>query len=235
MSAPARVQPLAGLVSSAAEALFVRLRAAGPSPIGSATQEVDLDNSAAAELLDAGIALRCGTDRDNLRALDQAVALRLLLERRQAELINAQRRIIEGWNRLTALLPAVVAGGDTTAPTPGMSSMSSSHQMMIKTAELCTIAKRQLRGTDPGGAAYRMRDRVRTAATEARRRLIVQPDCSGLRAASVATELGRGRNEVRVRSDLPVHMLHVDEPIGSTSCGSPLARFPPVPTIRPPC
>jgi len=91
---------LAGLVSHEAESLYLRLRAAGS--MNSATFH-DLGD-AAAELVDTGIVFRSGDDEAVIRCVDPATALRLLIGRRQRELVDRQDQIIEGWRKLTAML-----------------------------------------------------------------------------------------------------------------------------------
>jgi hypothetical protein len=81
--------------------LYRRLRAAG-----SVHADRFRDSGAAAtELLDTGIAFPSGRDDTVIRPVDPATALRLLIGRRQRELVDRQDQIIEGWRRLTALLP----------------------------------------------------------------------------------------------------------------------------------
>jgi DNA-binding NarL/FixJ family response regulator len=92
---------LAGLVSREAESLYLRLRAAG-------TLRVDTfheSGAAATELLETGIAFPAGSDEVVIRCVDPATALRLLIGRRQRELVDRQDQIIEGWRKLTAMLP----------------------------------------------------------------------------------------------------------------------------------
>jgi len=100
---------LAGLVSHEAETLYLRLRAAGSM---GATTFHDL-GGAAAELVDTGIAFRSGDDEAIIRCVDPATALRLLIGRRQRELVDRQDQIIEGWRKLTAMLApnAYFSGG----------------------------------------------------------------------------------------------------------------------------
>lgn len=91
---------LAGLVGREAESLYLRLRAAG-------TMRADTfhaGGTAAAELLETGIAFPSGDDDALIRCVDPATALRLLIGRRQRELVDRQDQIIEGWRKLTAML-----------------------------------------------------------------------------------------------------------------------------------
>ncbi|HEX4724576.1 MAG TPA: hypothetical protein VH333_18805 [Pseudonocardiaceae bacterium] len=91
---------LAGLVGQGAESLYLRLRAVG-------TMRADTFHAvgaAAAELLETGIAFPSGDDDAVIRCVDPATALRLLIGRRQRELVDRQDQIIEGWRKLTAML-----------------------------------------------------------------------------------------------------------------------------------
>src|SRR5437879_2688465 len=100
-----RSQPLAGLVGPAAEALFLRLAARGHAELGLGPGQVDVADPAVVELLDLGLAFRSGDQDGLLRPVDKSVALRLLIEHRQNEAISTQRRILDAWTQLTALLP----------------------------------------------------------------------------------------------------------------------------------
>src|SRR3954453_15844158 len=90
--APDRAQPLAGLTTPAAESLYMRLRARKSLPLGPGPHEVDPRSPGLLELLDLGLAFRAG---EEVRPVDHSVALRLLLEHRQAELIDKQQRILD--------------------------------------------------------------------------------------------------------------------------------------------
>jgi hypothetical protein len=100
MGEPDKSGTLAGLVSQEAESLYRRLRAAGSV----AAARFRDNGDAATELLEIGIAFPSG-DETMIRPVDPATALRLLIGRRQRELVDRQDQIIEGWRRLTAMLP----------------------------------------------------------------------------------------------------------------------------------
>jgi DNA-binding transcriptional ArsR family regulator len=111
MGEPDKAVTLAGLVSQEAELLYRRLRAAGSVPAAGFRDS----GAAAAELLDTGIAFPTGRDDTMIRPVDPATALRLLIGRRQRELVARQDQIIEGWRRLTALLPPTCGAVDQSA------------------------------------------------------------------------------------------------------------------------
>lgn len=220
----ARAQPLAGLVSSAAEALFMRLLASSSTRAGITAGETDVDDSAAAELLDLGLAFRLGTNGNHIRPVDQAVALRMLLEQRQAELIAAQRRIIDGWTRLTAMLPCDIGGGGVAGSVDGVLTLNNFDEVMTRAAELYPSAKRRMRGTETGESPTRLaRDRRRAAPRSvvtngARFQMIYQIGYlntpAGSRFIEDSAQLGE---EIRIRPDVPLKMLHVDDAIALVS------------------
>ncbi|HEX4703539.1 MAG TPA: hypothetical protein VH352_15535 [Pseudonocardiaceae bacterium] len=122
MGEPDKSVTLAGLVSQEAELLYRRLRAAGSVH----ADRFRDSGAAAAELLDTGIAFPSGRDDTMIRPVDPATALRLLIGRRQRELVDRQDQIIEGWRRLTALLPPTCdgqhpnnGGDEWSQPSPG--------------------------------------------------------------------------------------------------------------------
>jgi hypothetical protein len=125
MGEPDKSVTLAGLVSQEAELLYRRLRAAGAVHADRFRDSGD----AATELLDTGIAFPSGRDDTVIRPVDPATALRLLIGRRQRELVDRQDQIIEGWRRLTALLPPTcdsrrpdtngVTADEWSQPSPG--------------------------------------------------------------------------------------------------------------------
>lgn len=107
---------LAGLVSQEAESLYLRLRASGP--MAAATFH-DI-GAPASELVDTGIAFRSGDDEAMIRCVDPATALRLLIGRRQRELVDRQDQIIEGWRKLTAMLAPNACHSDGAHVTGGI-------------------------------------------------------------------------------------------------------------------
>lgn len=218
-----QAQPLAGLVSRAAEMLFLTLLARGSARIGTAPGEVDIDTPAAGELLELGLAFRSGHHDNLIRPVDQAVALRLLIERRQDEAVRAQRRILDGWARLATLLPCDV-GGSSAGELDGVVPLADSGEVVTRAAELYPSAKRRMRGTETGDFLTRpTRDRVRfpprAAITHgARFQMIYQAAYASTPIGADIVERSRQHGEeIRLRADVPLKMLHVDDSVALLS------------------
>lgn len=209
-----RVGPLAGLVSPAAEALFLRLHADGVARIGDGIDEADLAGGAAGELLDLGLVVRSGPDGELIRPVGQPTGLRLLLDRRQRELAQAQRRVLDGWARLVTLLPDsdVPAGSigsvgsvgsvgnvGNVGNVEGILPLTEQDQVLARAAKLCSSVKHRLRGTDTGALL------THQPAPAVRTQLIC-------RAATA-----RPSGHVRLRHHLPMTMLHVDDVVALVS------------------
>lgn len=200
----------------------MRLLASGATRTDVAAGEVDIDDSAAAELLDLGLAFRFGANDCLIRPVDQKVALRMLLEQRQAELITAQRRILDGWTRLTALLPCEIGGGGSVGNLDGVLMLANFDEVMARAAELYPSAKRRLRGTETGESPIRLhRHRPPPRAVPprgARFQMIYQVEYAntpaGSRLVEESTRLGE---EIRIRPDVPLKMLHADDTIALMS------------------
>lgn len=223
MNTADRGQPLAGLVSPAAETLYLRLRASRSARLGTGPAEVDPQAAATAELLDLGLVFRSGDDDNLIRPVNQAVALQILLEQRQNELLSAQRRIIEGWSKLTGLLPRNV-GGAAPGEIDGVLPVSDFDEVVTKAAELYPSARRRMRGVETGEFPTRpTRERIRTppeAAVKsgARFQMIYQVGYLSTPAgAVVVTESMQRGEEVRLRPELPIKMLHVDDSVALVS------------------
>lgn len=223
MNAADRAQPLAGLVSPAAETLFLKLAARGSARIGSSPGEVDIRSPAAAELLDLGLAFRSGDQDSLIRPVDQAVALRLLIEQRQNETMIVQRRILEGWARLVTLLPRDVGGG-SLGTVDGVVPLANFDEVVTRAAELYPSAKRRMRGTETGDFPNRpTKDRMRTPPkvaldSGARFQMIYQVNYVSTPAGSkIVAESARLGEEIRLRPDVPVKMLHVDDTVALVS------------------
>lgn len=202
MDVPDRSRPLAGLVSQEAEALFLRMLASG---------QADTRSAAATELLDLGLAVPSSSGTA-LRPVDQAAALRLLIERRQHELMDQQRRIMDGWTRLTSLLPRDLGGRVCDGVVP----LESFDEIAARTAELYPSAKHHVRGTETGdGPAIINSTRQARAA---RFRMIYPVTCvatpTGARIVEDSAACGR---QVRLRRDIPMKMLHVDDEVALIS------------------
>lgn len=223
MNTVGRGQPLAGLVSAAAEALYLRLRASRSARLGTGTGEVDPDATATVELLDLGLVFRSGNDDNLIRPVNQAVALQLLIEHRQDELLSAQRRIIDGWSKLAELLPRDV-GGIAPDGIDGVTPVSDFDDVVTKAAELYPLARRRMRGVETGEFPTRAtKERIRTPPraalnSGARYQMIYQVSYLSTPAgAAVITESAQRGEEVRLRPELPIKMLHIDDAVALVS------------------
>jgi DNA-binding CsgD family transcriptional regulator len=223
MSTTDRPRPLAGLVSATAEALYLRLHASESTPVGTGPGEVDPCAEATAELLDLGLAFRSGEDDSLIRPVDESVALRLLLEQRQDELISAQRRILDGWSRLTDLLPRDV-GGSSPCELDGVIPLADFVDVVTRAAELYPSAKYRMRGIETGEFPTRpTRERVRTPRrislnAGARFQMIYQVNYVSTSAGhSIIEESAQHGEEVRLRRDVPLKMLHIDDSVALVS------------------
>lgn len=179
-------RPLAGLVSPAAEALFLRLMDTSAGEPGSG------DPGALAELLGLGLLRRHG---DRLHTVGQAAALRSVLERRQREVFETQQRILDGWARLATLLPA---GGEGEEP-DGIATLTRRAEVRAHAAELSASAKHRLRAT---GSLLVAGDRDTTRLPTVR-----------VLAESEEAEKAFPSAEIRLRPAVPVSMLHADDSV----------------------
>jgi DNA-binding CsgD family transcriptional regulator len=216
-----RPRALAGLVSEGAEELYTRLLLTGGLPIGTGRGEVDVNSLAAAELLDTGVAFRTGEDDNLLRPVTQTGALRLLLERRQRELGDVQRRILDGWERLTAELSATVGAGPAAgAEGRGIRLLTDLPEIATMAAELWRSPAQRLRGTETGDFPTRPTEhRIFPPPREALRRgalyqMIYQADYRdtawGCKIIESSVEAGE---QAKLRLHVPVKMMHVDDSV----------------------
>jgi DNA-binding transcriptional ArsR family regulator len=216
---------LAGLVDQQTESLYWRIQAGG-----SMRADRFLTYGAAAEeLLDTGMAFRSGQDDSLVRCVEPSTALRLLLARRQTELVTAQERIMAGWQRLTALLPPPFDGTPNSS-VDGVRVMTSFDEVVTRAAELYPSPKKRLRGTETGSFPTRpTRNRVRTPPSGSLRagvrfQMIYHSGYLDTKAgAEIIRDSARSGEEVRLREHMPVKMLHVDDSIALVGIG-PQAR-----------
>ncbi|WAL63896.1 LuxR C-terminal-related transcriptional regulator [Amycolatopsis cynarae] len=187
MAEPPGIRPLAGLVSPAAEALFLRLTRNPAEQPGSG------DQRALNELLGLGLLRRHG---DRVRGAGQAAALRSVLERRQREVFEAQQRILDGWSRLAALLPAAGEPGEPD----GVDTLTGHAEVHAHAAELAASAKHRLRAT--GSLLDAAGWTARPVLPEIR--LLVE---------SEEAESAFPAGEVRLRPSVPVSLLHADDSV----------------------
>ncbi len=212
MADPDRSTALAGLVTRSTESLYWQLRAAGTMPV----QQFLGAGAAAAELLDSGIAYRSGPDEGMVRSVEPATALRLVLHRRQHELVDRHERVLAGWRRLTSLQPPAPAGssGDRV---DGIRLMTNADEVMASAAELYAAPLRRLRGTATVGPAQRRRGPTRACA---RYQLIYDSEHLDTKGgADLIRETAQAGEEVRLRDRLPIRMLHVDDSVALVGIG----------------
>jgi DNA-binding CsgD family transcriptional regulator len=220
MTDTGRPATLAGLVSAEAEETYQRLCTAGALRIGTSEGAVDPRSAGIAELLDLGVAFRSGQDDALVRPVAPAVALRILIEARQHEMVSFQNRILDGWTRLGKLLPTALDGGNGEERLDGIRVLTTFEDVVTRAAELYSAPKTRLRGTETGVFPTRPSgDRVRVPPPSALRggarfQMIYEVDYQTTDAgASIIERSLRAGEEVRLRHWLPVKMLHVDDAI----------------------
>lgn len=220
-----RSMTLAGLVSQEAELLYRRLRVAGTMNAG----QFRACGVAAAELLDVGIAFHSGEQDGQIRPVEPATALRLLIGHRQGELMDRQERIMVGWQRLAALLPPAVDGAPTERA-DGVRLMTDFDEVVTRTAELYPSPKQRLRGTETGAYPTQPpRDRGRrppqgSLRAGVRFQMIYHAGYLDTKAGSeIIRDSARSGEEVRLRGAMPIKMLHVDDSVALVGIG-PMAR-----------
>jgi DNA-binding CsgD family transcriptional regulator len=209
--------------------LYLRLRASGSARLGTGAAEVDPHAAATVELLDLGLVFRSGDDDNLIRPVNRPVALQILLEQRQNELLSAQRRIIDGWSRLAELLPRDVGGSAPgESEIEGVVPVSDFDEVVTRAAELYPSARRRMRGIETGEFPTRpTKERIRTpprAAVNsgARFQMIYQLSYLSTPAgAGVITESVRCGEEVRLRPEVPIKMLHIDDSVALVSTDRP--------------
>jgi DNA-binding CsgD family transcriptional regulator len=209
-----RTRTLAGLVSDEAEDLFVRLSVAG-----SQRSAVTADQATVGELVELGLATPTG---DSVRLVDQATALQMLMERRQAEVIDAQRRILDGMARLSTLLP--LADDGRRIRSEGIETLIGFDAVNASVAQLYPSTREHMRGTEPGEfPAQPGHARLRTPpasalASGARFQMIYQASYSGTAVDSgVIDKSVTVGEQVRLRTLVPIKMLHVDNSVALVS------------------
>jgi hypothetical protein len=216
---------LAGLVSQEAELLYRRLRTAGAM---NAEQFRDC-GSAATELLDTGVAFHSGEQDREIRPVEPATALRLLLGHRQSELMDRQERIMVGWQRLAALLPPAFDGAPTER-TDGVRLVTNFDEVLTRAAELYPSPRHRLRGTETGTFPTQPTGlRIRTPPPGSLRagvrfQMIYHAAYLDTKAGSeIIRDSARSGEEVRLRGRMPIKMLHVDDSVALVGIG-PMAR-----------
>lgn len=221
MGDPDRSMTLAGLVDQPAESLYWRIHTANTMPV----DKFLAFGAAAEELLDTGMAFRSGQDDSLVRSVEPATALRLLLARRQTEMVAQQERIMAGWQRLTALLPPAFDGSPNVG-VDGVRLMTSFDEVVTRAAELYPSPKKRLRGTETGSFPTRpTRHRLRTPPPGSLRagvrfQMIYNAGYLDSKAgADIIRDSARCGEEVRLRERMPIKMLHVDDSIALVGIG----------------
>jgi DNA-binding CsgD family transcriptional regulator len=217
-----RSPTLAGLVSPEAEEAYRRLLLAGGLRVGTAAGELNPHAPGVVELLDLGIAFRTGPDDRLIRPVDPAAALRMAITARQHDMISFQNRILDGWSRLSHLLPSAVDGAGKT---DGIRVLTKMSDIVTRTAELYAAPRIRLRGTETGAFPTRPNP-DRLPPTGARRQLIYEVDYH----RTMSSALAHSGEEVRLRHRLPLKMLHADDAVAlvATEQGALLVREPAV-------
>jgi len=225
MTRAERPTALAGLVSAEAEEIYQRLRLTGTLCRDSSGGEPDSHAAAVAELLELGVAFRTGKDDALIKPVDPAAALRILIEARQEEMISFQSRILEGWERLSRMLPSA-ADGAGNGQIDGVRMLDRPEDIVTHSVELYSAAKSRLRGTETGAFPTRssgMRSRVPPPAAlrdGTRFQMIYEIDyqrtADGAAIVDRATQAGE---EVRLRHRLAIKMMHVDDRIALVAAG----------------
>ena len=241
MGTSARDGPLAGLISTEAERLYGRLLDAGWLEIGGGPRQVDLGTPAAAELIAARIAYRSHIHQDRFLPVARATALQLLLSRQHAEIIALQESAVAGWESLDSILSTWRAPDG-----PGVHEADALVQVVTGledlnhlSYELYHSAKHQLLGLTTGKFRRPVeQQQLLTPPTPAARRggqfrMIYDAEmAANPTGARIIEESAQGGELVRIRSHLPLKMLHIDDSIALVALtstgidGSLLVRSP---------
>lgn len=215
-------RPLAGLVSEEAERLYARLVEANGLIIGPGDGQIDLDSPAARELLDVRIAWRSSIETNRLIAAGEARAMQVLLAHHHAELLRRQQVVMRGWERLDSFLSSPLSRSDGTPSDAEFAPeiITSRDTISRLSAELYQSARQELLGISVGTMSAPMHDHQLLTPPEqalgrgARFRMLYDnvfaADAVGSRIIEASLASGE---DARIRSDLPLKMLHVDDRI----------------------
>ena len=209
---------LAGLVSAAAEQLYGRLADSGGLRIGTGPDEVNMDSAAARELAELDLLYGKPSDASWVQVVSTAVAIQLLLSRRQQEIMSAHDQVIQGWNVLESLLKSSQADPSTQGASGALIELVT-HRATLNTlsVEFYLSAREELSTTNTGhsgnplGKHQALLPPKAALANGARYRGIY--DHSYAASPAGARILHRSRQageEVRIRSTLPAKTLLVD-------------------------
>jgi DNA-binding CsgD family transcriptional regulator len=237
----ARDGPLAGLVSQPAERLYARLLEAGWLEIGPGAEQISLTDPAAAELVDARIAYRSHIHQERLLPVARATALQLLLTRQHADIMARQQTAIDGWELLDSILTTSVEPGRSRAGRVDslVEVITGIEDLNHISYELYHSAKRELLGLTTGkfGRPIEQQSALTPSAPATTRgaqfRMIYDAEVAANPAGARIIEVSAQDGEhVRIRSKLPLKMLHVDDSVALVALtvtavdGSLLVRSP---------
>jgi DNA-binding CsgD family transcriptional regulator len=239
----ARDGPLAGLVSKDAEELYAKLLKAGWLPIGPGADQIDLANGPARELTDSRVAYRSPMHADRLLPVAQSTAIQLLLSRQHDEMTARHQQAIAGWKLLDSILYAHVEpknhsaeGGEFLAEV-----VTGRDELNRLSYELYQSTRRELLGLSTGKWAAPLEERQLLAPPKVasslagQYRMIYDTEMAGSTAGARIIEASVAAGEkARIRAQLPLKMLHVDDSVALVSLtptgleGSLLVRSPPM-------
>lgn len=202
MTHAVRTSDLAGLVSAEAEDLYRRLLAAGSLRVN---MEGDRGGPVGlTELLECGVIFRADGE---VRAVNPAAALRILLAARQSEVLDTQSRILDGWNQLSRMLPPAFGnsgGGDGVRVISRVddvvaiiTELRGSVGRRVRSMEIGDFPARSTVGARPAKTVWQVLYESHFVGTDLGARLLERSVASG--------------EQVRLRTRLPVRMLHVDD------------------------
>lgn len=216
---------LAGLVSDAAAMEYDRLLETSRMPVGSGPDGFDLTGDAGGELFEAGV-LSVSGDGRFVRAVPQAVALRLALNRSHRRLQDLQSGVAQAWRRFARLAFSTSNLGSPDLTGANVRIIEEGAEIARLAAGLYRSPGRVLRGTITGGEADRSIDEavlsppVESVAAGVRFRMIYDAGYAstswGLSSIERAVRTGE---QARLRQTVPVRMMHVDDAIALVTMG----------------
>jgi DNA-binding CsgD family transcriptional regulator len=228
-------------VSKAAEQLYARLLEAGWLEIGPGPEQIDLTCAAPMELIDARVAYRSHIHDERLLPVARPTALQLLLTRQHSDIMSRQQTAIAGWELLDSILStSIEARGRRAAGADSLVEIITGIEDLNHISyELYHSAKRELLGLTTGkfGRPIEQQSALTpsTPATTrgAQFRMIYDAEVASNPAGARIIELSaQGGEHVRIRSHLPLKMLHVDDSVALVALtvtavdGSLLVRSP---------
>ncbi|WNV85325.1 hypothetical protein [Umezawaea sp. Da 62-37] len=186
------------MVSTAAEELYNKLRfARGMRHAQFEAQE------AALELKNRGL-VRWDETSEVVKPLDEATALRLLLDDEHVRVADAHNRMLAGWDQLVSLLPESV-GPQTDSD--GLRVLTDAGQIADKAADLHSGPRRYLRVVENGeSSSWLPGDRKHAGRTSAQYRIIHQ-------AGQLQNAGHVGDFAPRSRTRITAKMVHVDDAV----------------------